>query len=60
MPPTVAAASTTTSGLWTPTSMLLEKSWEGIELFNIRVVTNDSREILEHYEQNLSYPSNFK
>ena len=46
---------TTTSGKWTPTSMLLEKSWQGVELFNIRVVTNDSREFLEHYEQNLSY-----
>ena len=46
---------TTTSGKWTPTSMLLEKSWQGIEIFNVKVVSNDLREFIEHHEQNLPY-----
>jgi len=46
---------TALNGEWTPSSLLLEKKWEGLEIFNIKVVTNESRKQLQHEEQRLSY-----
>jgi hypothetical protein len=46
---------TTLNGDWTPSSLLLEKKWEGLEIFNIKVVTNEDRKQLQHEEQRLSY-----
>lgn len=42
-------------GTWTPSSLLLEKKWEGLEIFNIKVVTNEHRGFLQHEQQRLSY-----
>ena len=46
---------TTLNGEWSPSSLLLEKKWEGLEIFNIKVVTNEDRRQLQHEEQRLSY-----
>ena len=46
---------TTLNGEWSPSSLLLEKKWEGLEIFNIKVVTNEHRGFLQHEQQRLSY-----
>ena len=46
---------TTSSGQWTPSSFRLEKKWEGLEIFNIKVVSNEDRKFLEHEEQRINY-----
>lgn len=46
---------TAINGEWSPSSLLLEKKWEGLEIFNIKVVTNENRKQLQHEEQRLSY-----